>query len=119
MFVFLKILLEFFKDFVYLFLERGEGKEKERERNINMWLHLMHPPTEDLDHNPGMCPDWELNQWPSSSQAGAQSTEPRQPGPCWNFDRNCVIVAYQFGNKLSLVYWDFLPITTVYLSIYL
>ena len=24
----------FFKDFIYLFLERGEGREKERERNI-------------------------------------------------------------------------------------
>ena len=26
----------FFKDFIYLFLERGEGKEEERERNINV-----------------------------------------------------------------------------------
>ena len=34
----------FFKDFIYLFLDRGEGKEKERERerNINVWLPLMH-----------------------------------------------------------------------------
>ena len=28
--------LIFFKDFIYLFLERGEGKEKEKERNINV-----------------------------------------------------------------------------------
>ena len=33
----------FFKDFIYLFLERGEGKEKERERNINVWLLLQCP----------------------------------------------------------------------------
>ena len=33
----------FLKDFIYLFLERGEGKEKERERNINVWLPLMCP----------------------------------------------------------------------------
>ena len=33
----------FKKDFIYLFLERGEGKEKERERNINVWLLLVHP----------------------------------------------------------------------------
>ena len=26
----------FFKDFIYLFLEKGEGKEKERESNINV-----------------------------------------------------------------------------------
>ena len=27
---------DFFLDFIYLFLERGEGKEKERERNIDV-----------------------------------------------------------------------------------
>ena len=34
----------------------------------------------DLAHNPGMCPDEELNQRPLRLQAGAQSTEPHQPG---------------------------------------
>ena len=34
----------FFKDFVYLFLERREGREKERERNMNVWSTLMWPP---------------------------------------------------------------------------
>ena len=33
----------FLKDFMYLFLERGEGREEERERNINVWLPLVHP----------------------------------------------------------------------------
>ena len=33
----------FLKDFIYLFLERGEGREKERERNISVWLPLVHP----------------------------------------------------------------------------
>ena len=33
----------FFKDFIYSFLEKGEGKEKERERNVNVWLPVMHP----------------------------------------------------------------------------
>ena len=33
----------FFKDFIYLLLERREGKQKERERNINVWLHLASP----------------------------------------------------------------------------
>ena len=37
-------LAYFLKDFIYLFLERGEGREKERERNINVWLPLTHPP---------------------------------------------------------------------------
>ena len=30
-----------FLKFIYLFLERGEGKE--RERNINVWLPLVRP----------------------------------------------------------------------------
>ena len=33
----------FLKDFIYLFLERGEGKEKERERHINVWLPVILP----------------------------------------------------------------------------
>ena len=41
--------------FNYLFLEKGEGREKERERTINVWLPAMCP---------GMCPNWESNQWP-------------------------------------------------------
>ena len=40
-----ELLVSFFlkKDFIYLFLERGEGKEKEKERNINVWLPLSCP----------------------------------------------------------------------------
>ena len=36
--------------------------------------------TGDLAGNPSMCPDWESNQHPFGLQAGAQSTEPHQPG---------------------------------------
>ena len=38
-----KIVDVFFKDFIYLFLERGEGKGREWERNINAWLPLAYP----------------------------------------------------------------------------
>ena len=73
------IYLYFLKDFyVFLFLERGDGKEK--ERNINVCLPLACPLLGDLARNPGTCPDWESNQRPFGSQAGPQSTEPRQPG---------------------------------------
>ena len=76
----------FLKNFIYLLLERGEGRKKEKGRNINVWE--MHgsvaphtPPAGDLACNPGMCPDWESNQQTFSSQASAQSTEPHhQPG---------------------------------------
>ena len=52
--------------FIYLFLERGEGREKERKRSVNVieWLLLRRTPTGDWTHNPGTCPDGELNQWP-------------------------------------------------------
>ena len=39
-----KIFTFFCKDFIYLVLERREGREKERERNISVWLLLMCPP---------------------------------------------------------------------------
>ena len=45
-------LLFFFKDFIYLFLDRGEGREKERERNINVWLPLVNP----------LCGTWPTTQ---------------------------------------------------------
>ena len=38
------------------------------------------PPTEDLAHNPDMCPDWESNLHLFGSEAGMQYTEPQQPG---------------------------------------
>ena len=66
----------FFK-ILFIFRERG-GKEKEREWNINVWLPLT-PPTGDLTHNSGMCPDWVLNRRPFGFQAGAQSTELHKP----------------------------------------
>ena len=57
----------------------GEGKERERYRNINMWLPLMYPPTEDLNRNLVMCPQFEWIHRPCGSQAHAQSTKPLQP----------------------------------------
>ena len=33
-----------FKDFIYLFLDREDGREKERERNISVWLPPARPP---------------------------------------------------------------------------
>ena len=85
--VFLIIL--FFKDFIHLLLERGEGREKGRRRNIEVQeIHQSFasttPQTEDLACNPGMCPDWESNQWTFGSQVSTQSTEPHQPGLLYN-----------------------------------
>ena len=65
--------------FKILFLERGEGRQKERQKH--QCVVASHSPhTGDLACNPGMCPDWASNQRPFGLQAGAQSTEPHQPG---------------------------------------
>ena len=85
-------LTVFKKDFLYLFLERGEGKKREGEKHQCVVASCM-PPTGDLTHNPGMCLDWESNQRPFGSQAGAQSTEPHQAGPpCLSYNKRSINV---------------------------
>ena len=54
----------------YLFIFRESRREGEREREKHQCVVASHaPPTGDLAHNPGMCPDWELNQRPFASQS--------------------------------------------------
>ena len=102
-------LFYFLKDFTY-FLERGEGREKERERNIDVQEKhpsgaSCRPPTGDLACNSGMGPDQESNLWPFSWQAGAQPTEPHQPG--LNLLLNKFPVGYQLS-AISFIYWKVL-----------
>ena len=73
------MFLQFFKRF-YFFIFREKGGEKEGEKQIHGPVASPTPPTGDPASNPGMCPDWESNQRPFGSQAGAQPTEPHQPG---------------------------------------
>ena len=49
-------MLFFFKDFIYLFLERWEGREKEKERNIDVQ---------------------EKHQWVASHTTGDPGLQPR------------------------------------------
>ena len=61
----------FFKILFIYFLERR--REGEREGNKHQCVVASHaPPTADLAHNSGICPDWELNWRPFGSQAGTQ-----------------------------------------------
>ena len=62
-----------------LFLEREEGGEREGEKHPCV-VASHAPSTGDLAHNPGMGPDWKLNQRHFGSQASTQSTKPHQPG---------------------------------------
>ena len=86
--IFLLLFLNFF--FFYSFLREGKGGRKGGretstwERNIDR-LPPVHAPTRDWNpgdwaHNPGMCPDWELNPRLFGLQDNAQPTEPHQPG---------------------------------------
>ena len=77
----MKVVLNIFKeDFVYLLVERGERSEKERERNM-LEIHRS-----VASHAPNWGPGWQPRHvpWPGvelfDSWAGAQSTEPHQPG---------------------------------------
>ena len=70
----------FFKDiFKFIFETEGKGGRK-RGRETSMCGGLLCAPSGDLAPNPGMCPDWELNQQLFGLQASTQSTEPHQPG---------------------------------------
>ena len=66
-----------FLGFIYLFLERREGREKEGVKREC----VLAPHTGEVACNLGMCPDWESNQRRFGSQTRAQSTELHQPGP--------------------------------------
>ena len=60
------MLLEF-KDFISLFLERGEGREKDGEKH--QYVLACHvAPTGDLACNPGMGLGWESNWRPFGLQ---------------------------------------------------
>ena len=66
----------FFKRF---YVKRGmEGGGEGKKHQCVVASHA--PPTGDLAHNPGICPDWESNRQPFGSQASTESTEAHQPG---------------------------------------
>ena len=52
----------FLKDFIYLFLEKGEGTGEREGEKHQCVVAFSESRTGDLAHNPGMCPDLELNQ---------------------------------------------------------
>ena len=93
------------KDFIYVFLERGEGREKERGRNINVWLPLV-------------CP--LLGTWPATQACaltGNQTHDPvvRRPvlNPlshtsqgkiCWSFKENGFLNRNKLRMKLKVIF---------------
>ena len=90
----------YFKDFIYLFLERGERREKERERNINAWL-------------PWLCP--LLGTWPTTQACALTGNRTSDPLPhslalnplshtsqgCFYFLSEIKILGYQLLVKME------------------
>ena len=73
------IVTFFFQRFNFFFRERERvGKREGEKHQCVVASHA--PPTGDLPHNPGMCPDWESKRWLFVSKASVQSTETHQPG---------------------------------------
>ena len=75
------LLVFFFRFYLFIFRQRGREGEREGEKHQCALASCVH-------HNPGMCPDWELNLgiepatlWAFGLLARAQSTELYQPGP--------------------------------------
>ena len=69
--IYVNVFLFFLK---VLFIFRERGREGDREGEKHQCVVVSHaPPTGDLSHNLGMCPDWESNWWPFGSQASTQS----------------------------------------------
>ena len=77
---FVTIVTLFFKDFIYLFLERGEGREKERGKNINVWLPLKHPLLETWPATQACALTGNRTGDPLVHRPALKSTEPHQPG---------------------------------------
>ena len=71
--LFLKIFI------LFIFRERETEGEREGEKHQCVVASCATPPG-DMARDLGMCPDWESNWRPFSSQAGTQSTELHQPG---------------------------------------
>ena len=65
--------------FIYLFLERGEGRGREGEKHQCVVASCA-PPTGHLACNPDICPDWKSNLQAFGSKVRTQSTERYQPG---------------------------------------
>ena len=53
------VVVVVFKDFIYLFLEKGREREREEEKQQCVVASRM-PPTGDLVCNPGMRPTLEI-----------------------------------------------------------
>ena len=67
----------FFRFYLFVFRQRGKEGEREGEKHQCV-VASQAPPTGDLVHNPGMCPDRELNPQHFALKTRVQPTGPHQ-----------------------------------------
>ena len=73
----------FLRFHLFIFREGKGGREGEKHQCV---VASYMPPAGDLAHNPGMCPNRELNLQPFGLQDDAQPVEPYRPGQsCYLF----------------------------------
>ena len=88
--------------FIYFF-RAGKGRRKVEKHQCVVASCMS--PTGELAHNPGMCPDWELNLWPFGLQPSTQSTELHQPGQGQHFsslkNKLALLKNQQFSSRLA------------------
>ena len=93
----LLLILESLKIYLFIFLERGEGREKEGEKpQCAVASHSA--PSGDLACNPGMCPDQESNWRPSGLQDDAEPTELHQSGQSYSLAK--VLISDRASSKV-------------------
>ena len=108
------------KGFIYLFLEGEEEREGEkhwhkRETSVGCLSHT--PGLGTNPHNPGMLPDWELNEWPFALQNNAQPTELHWSGQ--NVFAFILVGIYWISWVCSLLFWiHFQSFLTLFLWIF-
>ena len=97
-----------FLKFLFIYLEREEGREKERERNIDVWLPLTWPPTGDLAYNPGcaLTGNWTGDPLVHSPSSIYWATPARASSFILNIYFIFVFFKKYFWLCLSVYMWD-------------
>ena len=81
----------------HLILESWEKEGERQGEEHQCVVASCMPPTGGLAHNPGMCPDWDLNWRPFGLQAHAQSTELHQPDQmCYKYLLTVMILSSSY-----------------------